>query len=163
MSRVANTRRNVKRGRPAQAELAAKNAQIRNAALAVFAEKGFEGASIVEIAARAGVTRRTLYARYANKIEVFAAAVSGLTDERWPVHDPGGVESAERLLFDIAADLTIRSPSAALLLRIVISEGTKLPGLETTVRTAGREHLLRELKATSRDSSRSSATSTTGS
>jgi len=53
----------------------ARPADIAQAALAVFAEKGFAGARIEEIAARAGISKGTLYLYYHGKAELFRAVV----------------------------------------------------------------------------------------
>ena len=53
----------------------ARPADIAAAALAVFAEKGFAGARIEEIAARAGISKGTLYLYYHGKAELFRAVV----------------------------------------------------------------------------------------
>jgi AcrR family transcriptional regulator len=50
-------------------------ADIAAAALAVFAEKGFAGARIEEIAERAGISKGTLYLYYHGKAELFRAVV----------------------------------------------------------------------------------------
>jgi AcrR family transcriptional regulator len=49
---------------------------IRRAAMEVFAERGIEGASIEEIAERAGVARTTLYRRWSSKEELIAQAMA---------------------------------------------------------------------------------------
>ena len=46
-----------------------------DAACAVFADEGFDRANMAAIAARAGTTKPTLYARFGSKEELFAAAV----------------------------------------------------------------------------------------
>src|SRR5215472_4624023 len=46
-----------------------------DAACAVFAAEGFEGATMEAIAARAGTTKPTLYARFGPKEKLFAATV----------------------------------------------------------------------------------------
>jgi AcrR family transcriptional regulator len=53
----------------------ARPADIAAAALAIFAEKGFAGARIEEIAARAGISKGTLYLYYHGKAELFRAVV----------------------------------------------------------------------------------------
>lgn len=53
----------------------ARPADIAAAALAVFAEKGFAGARTEEIAARAGISKGTLYLYYRGKAELFRAVV----------------------------------------------------------------------------------------
>lgn len=53
----------------------ARPADIAAAALAVFAERGFAGARVEEIAARAGISKGTLYLYYHGKAELFRAVV----------------------------------------------------------------------------------------
>jgi AcrR family transcriptional regulator len=53
----------------------ARPAEIVAAALAVFAEKGFAGAKLDEIAARAGVSKGAIYLYFATKEDVFRAVV----------------------------------------------------------------------------------------
>src|ERR1700754_4832644 len=50
-------------------------AEIVEAALAVFAEKGFAAAKLDEIARRAGVSKGTLYLYFADKEQLFRAVV----------------------------------------------------------------------------------------
>lgn len=49
--------------------------RIAGAALAVFAERGFEGASVAEIARRAGISAGNVYRYHASKEELFDAVV----------------------------------------------------------------------------------------
>ncbi len=51
----------------------AKRAQITQAAAEVFASKGFQGASVDDIAAAAGVSKGTVYGYFENKEELFYA------------------------------------------------------------------------------------------
>lgn len=70
------------RGRPTPERIAAIDAAIRQAALELFLDHGFEAASMDAIALRAGVAKGTLYARYETKEPLFRAI---LEDElkRW--------------------------------------------------------------------------------
>jgi len=54
---------------------AARPAEIVEAAMAVFAEKGFAAARLDEIAARAGVSKGAIYLYFPTKEEVFRAVV----------------------------------------------------------------------------------------
>lgn len=85
----------TRRGRPAANEVESRNARLLDAATEVFLEAGFPGAKMNEIARRAGASMETLYSRYPNKAELFAAlierkssrllhAVGSLSPEREP-------------------------------------------------------------------------------
>jgi AcrR family transcriptional regulator len=56
-----------------QARRIATNTRILDAALAVFAELGFEHSQLEQVAARAGCSRGAIYAQYGSKEEVFLA------------------------------------------------------------------------------------------
>lgn len=53
----------------------ARPAELIDAALDVFAERGFAGARLTDIARRAGVTKGTVYLYFSSKEELFEAAV----------------------------------------------------------------------------------------
>ena len=57
-----------------------RRAQILEHARAVFAERGFHGASIADICERAGIGRGTLYQHFGNKRDVFFAVVDEIGD-----------------------------------------------------------------------------------
>lgn len=63
-------------GRPTVDRTAAIDAAIRESALAIFLELGFDGASMDAVAAQAGVSKGTLYARFANKEVLFRAMLA---------------------------------------------------------------------------------------
>jgi AcrR family transcriptional regulator len=58
-------------GRPTHAEAAALHQRLREAAVKTFLEKGYDATTMVAIAEAAGITKATLYARYADKRAVF--------------------------------------------------------------------------------------------
>ncbi len=60
----------------------ARRAEILDAALAVFARKGLEAARMDDIAARAGVTKGTIYLYFENKNAVFKALLADTIGER---------------------------------------------------------------------------------
>src|SRR4051794_26346167 len=49
------------------------------AAAEVFAEKGYDGAGVAEIARRAGLTTGAIYSRYSGKAELLAEAIRQCT------------------------------------------------------------------------------------
>jgi AcrR family transcriptional regulator len=65
----------TRRGRPTQAEAKRLDQTIREAAVATFAEFGYAETSMEAIARAAGVTRRSLYARYPDKRAVFVDVI----------------------------------------------------------------------------------------
>src|SRR4051794_28647517 len=54
-------------------------ARLLEAATAVFAERGYAGAHVADIAARAGVTTGAIYSRYEGKAELLAEAIEQAT------------------------------------------------------------------------------------
>jgi TetR/AcrR family transcriptional regulator, mexJK operon transcriptional repressor len=62
-------------GRPTTEQAEARHGELLDAALDLFLEHGFELTTIEMIAARINMTKRTVYARYADKASLFGAAV----------------------------------------------------------------------------------------
>lgn len=60
------------RGRPRDA---GKNTAIVNAASRLFLEKGFDGASMDEVARRAGVSKQTVYSHFSSKELLFSESI----------------------------------------------------------------------------------------
>ncbi|MBN6151504.1 TetR/AcrR family transcriptional regulator [Xanthomonas sp. AmX2] len=59
----------------------AKRDAIVEAAAAVFLEAGFEGASMTQIASRAGSSKRTLYGYFPSKEELFVAVAHSVAEQ----------------------------------------------------------------------------------
>lgn len=74
------------RGRPRDTEV---DARILKEALRLLGEVGYSRMSLDEVAAAAGVTRPTIYLRYANKTALAAAALASAR-ERTPLPEPTG-------------------------------------------------------------------------
>lgn len=83
------------------------------AAAEVFAEKGYDGAGVAEIARRAGLTTGAIYSRYRGKAELLAAAIESSVpdefDQLFAEHAFDG--RAKDLLATVGAHLVLRSPS----------------------------------------------------
>jgi AcrR family transcriptional regulator len=62
-------------GRPTTERAEARHEELLDAALDLFLEHGFELTTIEMIAARINMTKRTVYARYADKASLFRGAV----------------------------------------------------------------------------------------
>src|ERR1700730_16839402 len=100
-SKRSERRSAVRLGRP-QNELAGKvEERILDAARNVFLERGFEGASIDEIAKAARSGKPTIYARFANKRALFTAVVMREVlspIEQFETDLPTGATAKERLV-----------------------------------------------------------------
>ncbi|MGF6773671.1 AcrR family transcriptional regulator [Paraburkholderia sp. GAS199] len=71
--------------------------RIIEAAVEMFGEHGFEGASTRDIAARAGVNAPALQYYFENKEGVYRACVEALADEAWKTFGPA-IEKAQEAL-----------------------------------------------------------------
>ncbi|MCW5952706.1 MAG: TetR/AcrR family transcriptional regulator [Propionibacteriaceae bacterium] len=83
----------------------ATRASLLAAARKVFAERGFEGAAVGDIAAEAGYTKGALYSQFASKEELFAEVTRQLAaeDAAW---------SAQQSSADLAATYAVAAPDA---------------------------------------------------
>jgi AcrR family transcriptional regulator len=147
--------RGVRVGRP-PTELAGEvEARILEAAARVFLARGFDGASIGEIAEAARAGKATIYARYPDKEALFAAAFLRRLSQRnarLETVAPTGATVEERLA-RIGAALVEESLSDDFLglLRLAIAEARRRPDLARQVMRQARErggriiaHLLME-------------------
>lgn len=122
-------------GRPSAAQAAALPQRLHDAALRVFTEHGYARASMEAIARDAGISRKTLYARYANKAEVLAAVVDRLlVSSLGP--NPTAAESTSKRdpresLLTLARELASLSSSAPVagLNRLMLAEAAHVPVL----------------------------------
>src|SRR5260370_39286886 len=66
-----------------------KRRAILQEAEALFLDRGFVGASVEEVAARAAVSKQTVYKQFESKAALFVAVVQGMTG---PASDQGQIE-----------------------------------------------------------------------
>ena len=103
----------------------ARPAEILSAALASFAERGFAATRLDDVAARAGVTKGTLYLYFRNKEELFKAVVR---QELLPT-----IEWAEAMVAESAASsMVVLEQLAELFVRIASSRLSAIPKLVLT-------------------------------
>lgn len=123
-------------GRLSAADTAQLEGRLLDAAEAVFVEQGYARATMDAIAKAAGASRKTFYARYANKAEVLSAVVNRLLDAAIAPHQKGirsrsvGRDPAA-LLLQIARELASLSeaPHVAGINRLVFAEAQQAPDL----------------------------------
>lgn len=112
----------------------ARPAEIVAAAFEVFAEKGFAGAKLDEIAARAGVSKGALYLYFETKEELFRAVVTqGVAPNFEAVlavlaGHPGPVAPLLEMLASRMAEVVTTTPVGGLV-KMVIGEARNFPEL----------------------------------
>jgi TetR/AcrR family transcriptional repressor of mexJK operon len=122
-----------KLGRPTDDERVERRAQILDAALPVFLESGFGNTTVDQLAAAAGVTKRTIYSYFGDKAGVFIEMVRSLATTV-SSDAPTGVT-----LESLASRIVFRLNSAELvgLHRLVIAESSRFPELAVTLHDNG--------------------------
>ena len=139
----SRTRRAVRGGRPAREFAGEVDARILDAARSVFFERGLAGASMDEIAARAGAGKPTIYARFPNKEALFAAVVMRNVEAKiaqFQTYAPSGASLEERLANAGSAVLQwILVGDTIGLVRLSIAEAPRFPDLASSVGRMVRE------------------------
>jgi AcrR family transcriptional regulator len=115
-------------------DAAARRQAILDAALAVFAQRGYEAARLDDVAAKAGVAKGTLYLYFKDKEALFEALVRGavspiLGQASAAAAMPGMKASAVLELFFALFQKEVLGTDRKLLLRLIISEGPRFPAL----------------------------------
>lgn len=100
---------NGRRGRPSAESTRLRMAHLLEVARGIFVRRGYRATTMDEVAAAAGLTKRTLYAWHADKEALFRACVM-LGAERFPRIEPGEGEdpraALERYVLELHQELT---------------------------------------------------------
>ena len=117
-----------------------KCAQVLEGARKVFMDRGYEGASVDEIARAAGTSKATLYSYFPDKRQLFEAVMQsqcGRTGEVMGADSPG--EPVEVALRRMAASFAtfLFSPGAQEMFRVCIAESGRFPDLGQAFYEAG--------------------------
>ena len=150
MARGAASKPSPRRGgRPTLAEAAQLDADIREAALTLFLEGGYEGTSMDDIARAAGTTKASLYKRFASKDDVFTSVLAwAMQRPDWPIAevDPPDIDDLVGALRHIARSSLRRAlhPSMVQLSRVATTQGARVPeiGLQAYAANTIRRHRL---------------------
>jgi AcrR family transcriptional regulator len=123
-------------GRPTREQAEARHEELLDAALDLFLEHGFELTTIEMVAARVNMTRRTVYARYAEKAALFRTAVQRAIERQIVPPDVlAGFDQG-----DLAATLEsvarlrigqVMTPNGLRLQRIINTESYRFPEIFT--------------------------------
>jgi TetR/AcrR family transcriptional repressor of mexJK operon len=111
--------------------------KIVERATVLFLDSGFEAVSIDEIAARTGISKRTFYARFGGKSDLFTAVVIRFVETRIALLDEIGAKEGpvSDCLEAVAGEFLriLTRPDAIALDRIVTAEVGRFPELGRTL------------------------------
>ncbi|HTR12946.1 MAG TPA: TetR/AcrR family transcriptional regulator [Roseiarcus sp.] len=132
----------VRLGRPRREFAGEVEERILDAATKVFLERGFEGATIDELAEEARAGKPTIYARFPNKEALFAAVVARKVQENTrPESIAASGSTAEERLKGLATAIVGKTlaPDALGLMRVTLAEARRFPDLASSVSRMARE------------------------
>ena len=118
--------------------------RILEAAFAAFMQNGFAATSTLEIATRARVSKRELYARVGNKQEMLVACITERARRFQMPADlpvPRDRDALGRLLVSFGTQLLreVSEPTVIAVFRLAIAEAARAPEVAQALDTAGRE------------------------
>ena len=129
------------RGRPRSA---IADQAIREAAVDLFAERGFEGFSVEDVADRAGVSKATVYRRYPSKVDLVVEAGSCLATDEIRFPDTGNLRDDFRGLARSLVN-AFENTRAGKVMPVMTFERRRYPELD-----AGYRRFLADRKARTR-------------
>jgi AcrR family transcriptional regulator len=140
-------------GRPTREEAVRRDARLLDVATKLFMERGFDCTSIDAVAETAGVSKPTVYTRYHDKRELFAAVLRA-TIQRWlaPLSEAAtnatkiNCKSIEMTLHDLSRDLLAHgsTPEVIMLRRTLAAQAVQFPEV---AKLAHEEGWLRGVRA----------------
>jgi AcrR family transcriptional regulator len=118
--------------------------RVLTAAFAVFRKRGFSGASTLEIATRAQVSKRDLYALFGSKHAMLTACIRERTSRmRQPLElaAPGSREAVAATLVELGTSIlrVACHPDVLAIHRLAIAESDRAPAIARTLDSSGRE------------------------
>jgi AcrR family transcriptional regulator len=134
--------------------------RILGAAFAAFMKNGYAAASTLEIASRARVSKRELYALVGNKQQMLAACISDRSKRMEVPADlpvPRNRETLAQVLASFGARLVreISDPDVIAMFRLAVAEAARAPEVALALDSIGRETsrvALRKLMARAQES-----------
>ncbi len=133
-------------GRPTREEAERRHRVLLEAATELFLAGGLNGTSIDAIADKAGVAKRFIYARYADKAELFVAAIGRFVEERLsPLLNVEVPEiPAETGLYEFGRKLLglALTPLPLSIYRALVIEASRFPNLARLFIERNRERAL---------------------
>jgi AcrR family transcriptional regulator len=137
MERTKTSKAVRRGGRPTRADALLLRQRILKVATELFLAEGYGSTSIEAVAARAGISKRTLYHRFDDKAALFQAVVHDIIERIRPPTGMPLIEGANlREILRRLAGMILRaglSPPALALHRLVMSESVRFPELAQAV------------------------------
>jgi AcrR family transcriptional regulator len=129
-------------GRPSPAEATRLDNDVREAALRLFLDHGYDGTSMEAIAQAAGTTKVTVYTRFQSKEELFSSVLWwALQRGDWPQAepDPENLDDLNGALWSIAQAAIKRAldPAMVKLSRIAATHALRFPDIARRTLLAG--------------------------
>lgn len=118
--------------------------RILEAAQEIFASQGYSGATMDAVAARAGLTKPTLYQYFASKETLFAAMMAARRDDMLVAFE-GRADAtmvAQLHAFAWAYANTVMRPDLLSLARLIIGEAQRFPEIGQTYQSSGPDRVL---------------------
>jgi len=111
--------------------------EILQVAFKVFADKGYSGATMLEIARRARASKETLYAWFQNKEKLFETLLLSRVSEITPKLPSAVVDAPEpEILLPALAEAILRvttTPDWIAMMRIAVAEASRFPELRRII------------------------------
>jgi len=135
--------------KPALTRSEYKHRAIQQAGTEIFLDLGYDAATMDHIAAKAGVSKQTVYNHFQNKDGLFKATIADLTSALMAPLVVRDLDSAtpERRLRALAEDflaLMLR-PSSLALYRLIVAESARFPELAAEIYAVGAGRMLATL------------------
>jgi AcrR family transcriptional regulator len=117
--------------------------RVLDAAFAAFAAHGYEGASTLEIASRANVSKRELYSLFQNKQGLLAACIAERSKKMRLPLELAAAKDRDGLAVTLEALATtllrgFADPAVQAVYRLAIAEAERTPAIAETVHAFGR-------------------------
>jgi AcrR family transcriptional regulator len=129
---------------PAHGATAEKRQRILDAAFASFVKHGFSDTSTLEIATRAKVSKRELYALVGGKHDMLVACIAARAARMQPPADVPEPRDPETLMGVLEAYGTrllgeVTQPTVIAVFRLAVAEAKRAPAVARALQTQGRE------------------------
>jgi AcrR family transcriptional regulator len=124
--------------------------RILGAAFEAFAEEGYAATSTLDIATRAKISKRDLYANFGSKHEVLVACIKARADRmrlsaELPIPRSRQMLASTLTAFATNLVLEVSHPSVIATFRLAIAEATRSPEIAQALDSAGRDATRRAL------------------